>query len=331
MSKKKYTAEESKIIAETMKAAVTSPDREQLIANLVGDVYDYELPVSPVIEALSTFSRVGNRAAPGGCNNRLYMLTPDSIDKKVFVITSDCNVEQLKVTPNTKVEIPLVPVITEDYWVCLTDFLSGDHDVLALYAKAIREALDRKEIKNVIALLDAGAEAESNTFTLDSDKTALDFPKLVAMRKSLKKYGTEFILITGENVEEDIDLMDYTANTFRMYDLEKLGIRHIPILSYTVDTDDSGQEALIDANAAYLVAVKDANGDMPVVFGRRDVSAAGDMSDTEVQDKDTLIFTTGNVKPIVGGAVKYARGKAGYREIGSALKNSKVVAKFTLA
>jgi hypothetical protein len=330
MSKKKYTEEESKIIAEAMQAAVTAPDREEIVANLIGDVYDYELSVSPVIEAVSIFSRVGNRAAPGGCNNRLYMLTPADVDKKVFILDGDCDVKQLKVTPNTKVEIPLVPMITHDYWVCLKDFLSGDHDVLALYAKSIKEALDRKEIKNVIALLDAAAVAEGNVVTLDSDKTALDFPKLVEMRKALKKYGTEFVLITGENVEENIDLMDYTANTFRQYDLSTLKIRHIPVLGFTVDTDDSGQEAIIDPDAAYLVAVKDANGDMPVVFGRRDVTAAGDMADTQVEAKDTLIFTTGNVKPIAGGAVKYARGKAGYREIGAAIKNSKVVVKFTL-
>jgi hypothetical protein len=296
---------------------------------LIGDVYDEEMPVSPVIEAISTFGRAGNRAAPSGAENRIYYMSPDSINKKVFILTGDCTVEQLKVTPNTKTELTLVPMITEDFWVCLTDFLSGDHDVLAFYAKSIRESLDRKEIKNVLGLLDAGAEAEGNVFTLDSNKARLDYPKIIEMRKSMLKYGTEFILITGENVQEDVDLMDYEADTQRPYTLETLRIKHIPVLSFTVDTDDSGQEAIIDADVAYLVAVKDANGDMPIVAGRRDVSIAADMADTELAAKDTLVITTGNVKPIVGGSVKYGRGKAGYREFGAALKNSKVVAKFT--
>ena len=331
MSKKKLTAEEQKAISDTMKSVLTNGNREEMIAALIGDVYDYELPVSPVIEAIASFTRIGNRAAPGGCNNRFYFMSPTSINKKVFVLTSDCNVEQMKVTPNTKTEVQPVVLITEDYWVCLQDFLSGDHDVLALYAKAIKEALDRKEIQNVIALLDAAATAESNVHTLDSDKTAIDFPKLVEMRNSLRKYGTDFVLITGENVEVDLDLMDYNADTNRPYTLAQLGIRHIPILSLTVDTDDSGQEPLIDADAAYLVATKDANGEMPVAFGRRDVSIAADMADTTMEEKDTLIFSTGNVKSIVGGAVKYARGKAGLRTIYAVIKNVKAVAKFTNA
>lgn len=326
--KQKLTAEEIKIVADTMKKVrdMSGDQRELYIAKTIGDVYDNELPVAPMIDAVARIERAGNRPE----DNHIYYMTPTSIDKKVFTLVSNCNVTQAQVTPNSRVELSLVPIVSNDYWVCLTDFLKGDHDALGLYAKSIGEAMDRYEIKNVLALLDAGAVAESNTFTLDSGKDALDYPKLIEMRSSLLKYGTKFVLITGSNVRNDVDLMDYSANTFRPYTLETLGITHMPVLDYTVDTDASGQDALIDADVAYLVAVADAQGNKPILVARRSLALAADMADTTLVGQDRIVIDTGNSKN-VGSIVKYARGKAGYEEFGAVLLNSKTVAKFTRA
>src|SRR6185295_12754347 len=199
---------------------------------------------------------------------------------------------------------------------------------LRFYADSISEAMDRYEIKNVLALLDAGAEGNSNTFTLDSGKDALDYPKIVEMVRSLAKYGNNFVLITGSDVTTDIMLMDFNANTFRPYGLENLKIKHIAIEDLTVDTNASGQDEVIDSDVAYLVAVSDSKGNRPMLVARRSLSLANDMADTSMAPKDRIIIDTGNMKN-VGAVVKFARGKAGYEEFGAVLINSKTVAKFT--
>lgn len=321
--KLKLTAEEKKIVSEEMKRIGRSGD-QLMIAKTIGDVYDVEMGVSPVIEAVARFERTGLRPD----DNHIYYLTPTSVDKKVFVLTDNCNVTQVQVTPNSRAELVPVPVVTPDYWICLSDFLKGDHDALALAAESLNEAMDRYEIKGVLNLLEAGAVAEGNVFAPASGGDTLTYPVLVSMRKSIKKYGTEFVLIAGENVSEDIDLMDYVADTNREYALEKLNITHIPVLSWTVDIDGSGQEELIDPDTAYLVAVKDAKGNKPVLVARRAVAQLADMADTTAVAKDRIVIDTGNMKNI-GATVKFARGKAGYEEVAMVLLNSKVVAKFT--
>lgn len=326
--KQKLTAEEKQVLSQHMKdiLKMSAEARDVFIAQTLGDVYDYELPIAPMIEAVAKIVRAGNRPE----DNHVYYMTPDSVDKKVFHLVGNCNVTQAQVIPNSRAELSLVPITSDEKWVCLSDFLSGDHDVLKLYTDAISEAMDRDEIKSVLALLDAAAIAESNTFTLDTGKTALDFPKIIEMRSSLLKYGTKFVLITGSNVRTDIDLMDYTANTFRPYTLESLGITHIPVLDYTVDRDASGQAAIISDDVAYLVAVSDAKGNKPVLVARRSLALAADMGDTKAAGQDRIVIDGGNRLP-VGATPKFARSKVGYEEFGAVIMNSKTVAKFTRA
>lgn len=324
--KSKLTAEEKKIVAEHMKSILTmsGSDREMFVAQTIGDVYDEELPVPEVITKIARFARAGNRPE----DNHVYYLTPDSIDKKVFILDSNCNVTQAKVTPNTRTELDFAEVTTNDYWICLKDFLAGDHDALQFYADSISEAMDRYEVKKVLELLDAAAVAESNTYTLDSGKEDLDFPKVVEMVRSLAKYGRSIVFITGGNITTDVMLMDFTANTFREYGLGTLNIEHIPVEALTVDTDASGQETVLDEDVAYMVAVSDSKNNRPLLVARRQLSLATDMADTTAAPKDRIIIDTGNMKN-VGATVKFARGKAGYGQFGAVITNTKVVAKFT--
>lgn len=328
MSKDKFTAEQIEAVRKHMKSVLSmqSSDRELFIAQTIGDVYDEELPIANPIAAISKIARAGNRPE----DNHVYYLTPDSIDKKVYTLDSNCNVTQVQVTPNTRTELALNEIVSPDFWVCLKDFLAGDHDALKVYADSASEALDRKEVKNVLALLDAGAIAESNIFSLDSGKEALDYPKVVEMARSIAKYGKNLVFIMGANVFTDTLLMDFNADTFRKYGLESLNITPIVIEESTVDTDASGQEAVLDADVAYLVAVSDSKNNKPVLVARRKLSLAADMADTTEVGQDRIIIDTGNMKN-VGSAVKYARGKAAYEHFGAVLLNSKVVAKFTRA
>ena len=326
MDKTKITAEQLEKVVASMRDVMrmTTETREKFIADTIGAAYDNEVPVPKIIESIAQVKLAGNRPE----NNHIYYLTPVSIDKKVFTLTSNCNVTQVEVTPNSRVELDLVPIVTNDYWVCLSDFTSGDYDALAVYADAISEALNRYEIKNVMALLDAGAVAESNTFTPDSGDTELDYLKVVDMVRSLAKYGTNFVLITGSNVTTSVLKMDFRANTFREYGLSNLNIKHIPIEDLTVDTNGSGQEEIIDADTAYLVAVSDSMKNRPLLVSRRDLRILTDMGDTTLESQYRIVIDTGNMKN-VGSVVKFARGKAGYEEFGAVLLNSKTVAKFT--
>jgi len=327
MSKEKMTAEQIKKVQDHMKTILkmSSNDREVFIAQTIGDVYDIELPIPEVISAISDIGRAGNRPE----DNHVYYLMPEGINKEVFTLDSNCNVIQKKVTPNSRQELDINELVSNDYWICLSDFLSGDHNALQFAADSIDEALNRKEIRSVLDLLSAGAASTGNEFTLDTGKDALDYPKVVEMVRSVAKYGRNLVLITGSDVTTDVMLMDFTANTFRPYGLDNLNIKHIPIEELKVDTDASGQVAVLAANVAYLVAVSDAKQNKPLFFARRKLAPLADMSDSQVLEaKERVIIDTGNMKNVAG-VNKYARGKAGYEQFGAVLINKYVVAKFT--
>src|SRR3972149_5418999 len=157
MSKVKLTAEQKKVVAETMQKARTmsAGDRELFIAKTIGDVYDVELPIPEVIGAI-----VNDQRAEVG--EHVYYLAPDSITKKVNTLTTDCVITQVKVSPNAQTEVTWTDLVSEEVYVCLHDWLKGDHDVLTFNAEAIMEAMDRKEIYSTLALVDAVSDSKKN-------------------------------------------------------------------------------------------------------------------------------------------------------------------------
>jgi len=321
---KKLTPEELKKVQEHMKKAVymSAGEREAFIAQTIGDVYDTELPIPEVISEVANVQR----AAVG---EHVYYLAPDSITKTVNTLTSDCVVIQERVSPNTRTELSFTDLISKEVYVCLQDWLKGDHDVLKFYSDAIMEGMNRQEIYAVLALLSAGAASTGNEFTLSTGDTALTYPKLVDMVRSVAKYGTNLILITGANVTTDILLLDYTANTFRQYGLQNLNIKHVPIESLDV-TINGTPTTVLDADVAYLVAVSDSAANKPVVFARRKLAGIEAPDTTVDASKERAIIDTGNMIPD-GVYRKFSKGKAGFQEYGAVLLNNKVVAKFTRA
>ena len=106
--KKKLTAEELQVIGNHMKSIMkkTVEERERFIAETIGAVYDYEIPVPKVIESVARFTVRGNRPE----NNHVYYMTPADVNKMVFTLTSNCNVTQAQVTPNSRTELSLVQI-----------------------------------------------------------------------------------------------------------------------------------------------------------------------------------------------------------------------------
>jgi len=322
MSKVKLTAEQKKVVAETMQKARTmsAGDRELFIAKTIGDVYDVELPIPEVIGAI-----VNDQRAEVG--EHVYYLAPDSITKKVNTLTTDCVITQVKVSPNAQTEVTWTDLVSEEVYVCLHDWLKGDHDVLTFNAEAIMEAMDRKEIYSTLALVDAGATSEGNVFTLGSSETTFTYPKLVEMARSVAKYGSELVLITGGTVTTDIMLLNYDANKNQSVSIFDIVSKHIPIEELLV-TIDGVPTTVLDPDVAYVVAVSDSKKNRSLVFARRKMGALTDMADTTLQEKERVIVSSGNGIN-VGATRKFAKGFFGAEEISITSINDKTYAKFT--
>jgi len=320
--KKQFTNEEILQAKQQMQRIAVSGNREELIAQTINDVYDVEFPIQELIAKLFN-------TGSANAGEHVYYLVPKTMDKKVIVLTSDCLVTHQKVSPESRSELSFTPIVTPDYYACLQDLLNGDHDVLGLYAEDIIEALNRKEIKNVLTLIDAGAVARGNTFTLDSGDTKLTFPKLVAMKKAVRKYGKSLVLITGANVTEDIELMDYDADKNRPVSIKDVVDEWIPIESLDVTVDGSAVD-VIDDDVAYLVAVSDSKKNKPGYFYRRKISGSmiASSPDSNVVDKERAIIVTGTMKA-VDTVDRFSKGIAGVEQVGAVLTNSFCCAKFS--
>jgi len=320
--KKQFTNEEVLQAKQQMQKIAVSGNREELIAQTINDVYDVEYPIQELI------GKIFNTGSANVGEHKYYFV-PKMMDHKVIVLTSDCLVTHQKVSPESRSELSFTPIVTPDYYACLQDLLNGDHDVLGLYAEDIIEALNRKEIKNGLTLIDAGAVARGNVFTLDSGSEKLAFPKLVAMKKAIRKFGKSLVLISGANVTEDIELMDYDADKNRPVSIKNVVDEWIPIESLDVTVDGSPVD-VIDDDVAYLVAVSDSKKNKPGYFYRRKISGTmiASSSDTEVVDKERGIIVTGTMKA-VDTVDRFSKGIAGIEQIGAVLTNSYTCCKFT--
>ncbi len=306
---------------EQMKKIAMQGNREELIAQVINDTYDPEFPIPEIIESLFNVSRVNPFES-------VYYFTPTLPTKEVYLLTSSCDVTHQAVSPASKSTLSWTTAVTKDYYICLDDLLAGDTDVVALYAEDVIEALNRYEIYAVLQLIDAGAVARSNAFTLDSGKTKFDLPKLVEMKKAIRKYGKKLVLISGANVTEDIELMDYDADKNREVSISSIVDAHIPIESLDVNVGGSTKDVISD-DIAYLVAVSDAKKNKPGYFARRKISSQiGSFADTQIVDKERAIISTGTIKP-VDTVDKFAKGIAGLEQFGAVLTNSYTCAKFT--
>ena len=288
MSKIKLTAEQRKVLADKMLEIknLAGSERDLFMARTIGDVYDVEIGIPEVIESIANFERAE-------VGEHVFFLAPDTITKTVNTIDANCNITQTKVTPNTRTEVTWTDLVSEEVYVCLHEWLKADHKVLQFNAEAIMEAMDRQEIFTVLALVDAGATAESKVFTLDSGKTKFDYPKLVEMARSIAKFGRELILITGGNVTTDIQLMNYDADKNQSVSIFDVVSKHIPIEELDVDID-TVTKTVISPDVAYLVAVADAKRNRSLLVARRKTDQLSEMADTTGEAKERVIISSGN-------------------------------------
>ena len=324
MAKKQVTREELEAAQKQMKQIAFSANREEQLASVLNESYDPELPVPEMIAAIMN-------TASAEPHEHVYYFTPTLPVKKVFILSGNCNVTQEAVSPATRNDLAFSTIVTPDYYICLDELLNGDMNVLDLYAEDIQEALNREEIYAVLALVDAAAVARGNVFGLDSGKLKLDYPKLVEMRKALRKYGKTLVLVTGANVTEDVELMQYDANKYSPVNIKDVVDVWIPLEALDV-TINGTPTVIIDADTAYLVAVSDSKKNKPGYFVRRkiDGSILAGLQDTTMVNKERAVIVTGSNKP-VGSVEKFAKGICGLEQVGIVITNSYTCSKFVRA
>ena len=324
MEKKQISREELEAAKKQMKQIAFSANREEQLASVLNESYDPELPIAEVIKAIMN-------TASAEPHEHVYYFTPTLPVKKVYILSGNCNVTQQDVAPATRNDLAFSTIVTPDYYICLDELLNGDMNILDLYAEDIQEALNREEIYAVLALVDAAAVARGNVFGLDTGKTKLEYPKLVEMKKAIRKYGKTLVLVTGANVTEDIELMQYDANKFSPIDIKDIVDMWIPVEALDV-TIDGSVTAVLDADTAYLVAVSDSKKNKPGYFVRRkiDGSILAGLSDTTIVNKERAVIVTGSNKP-VGSVEKFAKGVCGLEQVGIVITNSYTCAKFVRA
>jgi len=324
MSKIKLTAEQKTVLSEKMKEArnYSDADRELFIAKTIGDVYDVELPIPEVIDAIARFERVGR-------GEHLYYLAPETVTKKVRTLTSGCNLTETAVTPSSRTEVTWTDLVSEKIYVCLQDWLQGDHDVLTFNADMIQEAMDRQEIYAVLALVDAGAITVSNLHTLRSGETKFVFPDLVDMAREVAPYGRNLVLITGGTVTTDVMLLNYDANKNQAVSIYDVVDKHIPIESLAV-TINGSSTTVMSATKAYVVAVSDAKKNRPLLVARRQTAELANSFDTEMKpaSKERIVISTGN-EINIGSNSKIAKGFVGFEEYSATALNDYCFSKFT--
>lgn len=322
--KVKLTAEQKSALKEEMQKAATmsAGDREIFIAKTIGDVYDLELPIPEVISAIARFERVA-------VGEHLFYNVPAAITKAVRTITSGCVLTQTKVTPNSRTEVSWTDLVSEQVYVCLHDWVKGDHDVLTFNADAIQEAMDRKEIYLVLALALAGAVSESNVYTLRSGEDKFVYPDLVDMARSIARYGKDLVLITGGDITTDIQLMNYDADKNSSVSIFDVVQKHIPIEELSV-TINGTPTVVLPANIAILVAVSDAKKNRSLLVARRQLGQVVQKSDTEYMDvaAERIVISTGNTVN-VSTDLLLAKGFVGYEEFSGTSLNDKTYAKYT--
>jgi len=296
------------------------PNGQMEIARLANVPYDAELPVSPIIESVFNVASV----EPG--EEYDYFVVSPSI-KQVYTITNG-SVTQTNITADSHALLGFSDYDSEESYIYLKSLLEGRYDPVALRAEDQQEVMDRLEIKAVLDLLIDGAVAQNNSYAFTSGDTKLTFEKIVEMVRSVAKYGTKLVLITGSDVTTDVTLMDFDTDKQREASLAKAGISEW----YKVESfgffEDSSSKVVFASDKALVVAVSDSKKNKPGHFVRRKVDSVA--MGQGVVAKDRLIISDGPAKH-VGSDRKLAISILTYENFGAVLTNEYTSAVFKRA
>lgn len=265
MDEKKIMKAQEELKAKLREIAVEGTSGNSLeLAKLANKPYDAELPMPEVISAIAKTDSVAK--------GEDYEYFVQGVETKTVYTVTNGGITQVAVTPDSENDLTFSTFESPEYYVYVEKLLEAKYEPIAIKTEVAMEALNRKEVKDVLDLLIASAEGESNTFANNSGDSVIDFKKVVEMVRSIAKYGSRLVLISGADVTTDIKLMDYAEDKNRPVSLEKAGIsQHIKIESYTYTHSTS--QTVFASDKALLVATSDAEDNRAIHFVRRKVRA----------------------------------------------------------
>ena len=281
MDKKLMLAQEELKAKLELIAVQRSPEGATELARIANIPYDAELPItSAVINEICKVARVDK-----GEDYQYFPISPET--KTVYTVT-DGGVTQVLVTPGGVSDLSFITYNGPAEYVYLEKLMEAKYNPLALKQKAIMEALNRKETKDVIDVAIASAEGQLQTYHCDSGDSTLKFDKVEEMLRGINKYGSKFVLITGSNVTSDVRLLNYNEDKNQLIKLSDLGIEKVvPVNNFTYT--HSTIMTVLDADKAILVAVSDSEDERPIHFVRRKIKDVYN----EGQEKERIIVGSG--------------------------------------
>lgn len=288
------------------------------VAKIIGDPIDPRKP-SPSAEIIGKVCDIEPATSP---DEYLFYFECDEDTKYVYALASAGTVTKVDVSLNTPTAITFTGIQSPVYKVHIVDLNNAKFDVIGKKKRAITNALDNRELHDVLSLLWEGTP-DANRFTLDSGDTYLNFPKLLELVKAVKKYGDKLYLICGADVDTDLTVTDYNENKNQsvISMIEKLGIEKIEVTGVYMATMEHN---IFESDRALLVATSTVVG-KPASFGRKQL-VPGVVIDGQVDAKLRYL----SVVPVIPrNAEAPSVGMWGYGEIQAVLKNPKAVARFS--
>jgi len=277
---------------------------------LANEPYDSELPMPDIVAEIAKTASIAK-----GADYDYWAISASG--KTVYTVTNG-SVTQAQVSPSSPSQLSFSHYDTPEDYIYIPDMLEAKYDAVALKAKDQQEALNRLENKLTLDAVIAAAVAASNTFVNDSADTKIDYPKLVEMVRSMAKYGTKLVLLSGSAVTTDLMLLDYDENKQREVSVEKSGIsKWIKVENYQYT--HSGTQTVLATDKAVLVATSDSMDNRPVHVVRRKVNVPG------AGEKERLIVVAGPGH-FVGSARKLAFAIVTYESLGIVVVNGECCA-----
>ena len=319
MNEEKLMKAQEELKAKLQEIAVAGPNGNAYeLAKLANLPYDAEMPVPEVISEVAKVASVNK--------GEDYEYFVQAVETKIVNTISNGSVVQLAVTPGDENDLIFNSYSSDEYYVYVEKLLEAKYDPIATKAEVCMESLNRKEVKDVLDLLIASAEGQSNTFANDSGDSVIDFEKIVDMVRSVAKYGTKLVLISGSDVTTDIVLMDYSEDKNREVTLAKAGVSKWVKIENLVYTHSTSQ-TVFATDKALLVATSDVKGNRPIHFVRRKINSLDGVGSPT---KERVIVAAGP-RIQVGSNPKWAYAIVAMEQFGAVVTNPFCVAVYKKA
>ena len=167
MDKEKLIVAQEELKAKLQEIAVSGATGNSMeLARLANMPYDAEFPIPEVVSAIAKTATVAK--------GEDYEYFVHDVEVKTVYTVVDGTIIQVNVTPGSETDLVFSTYESPEYYVYVEKLLEAKYEPIAIKTKVAMESLNRKEIKDVLALVIASAESKSNTFANDSGYSVID-------------------------------------------------------------------------------------------------------------------------------------------------------------